>query len=337
MRRIFPLILLLIPLFYGCVHHDKNTTVKKRIADRYVDIEIPSEWIEKIRGYKYNKDTKTLINEFEGFLKPDTMINPNAELNDQGYRQLLDPLFVDLDGEQGVELISLIGWDIYNPYLCVFKQYSNTWHLIYIENVDKWGGTQLLNVANNFSQNKVFYYGYVSATGSGVYQDRYAFYKLISGKVYKCLDLLGSGLFVATERSMGEDMKMDFVFNGNDADEIHVNYNYRYSWTLPNEPQCYACVDEEIPLIQGSAGGSYVWDEKALKYVLNVRHNPATPNDRDVQKIAYFEEYSDNAMFAKAFKDQIDCILIKGTPQQKSEMKDYLKMVQKQRNSTTGR
>ncbi len=327
MRRLFPAVLLLLTIFCGCTRHDKNTAVKKRIADRYVDIEIPSDWIDKLRAFKYDRNTKDLIGEFEGFLKPDSLINPHAEHIAEGYGRVLDPLFVDLDGEPGEEMICLLAWDVSSPYLCVFKQYDGNWHLIYLEAIDTLRGTSSLNVANCFSKNKVFYCRYVTNYGSGVYQDNYCFYKLINNKVYKCLDLINESNYVGYKTIMNQDVKLSFEFNGDDSDGIWVGYTYNFSSALSDYN------DEDISLIKGSSFGGYKWNDNGKIYELVTDSNQTPPQDLTAKKIACFDGCARPDKLISAFHDEIKLVLKEGSPLQKRSMVKYLKAVEDEKTA----
>lgn len=274
MRRVFSFILLLMPMVFGCGRPDKNiaTVIKKLGDDNSVDIEIPSGWMEKVRGFKYNRDTRALITDFDGFVRPVIKLaHPEAVHVDEDYGRVLNSMFVDLDGEPGEEMISLIGWDITCPYLCVFKQYDGNWHLIYIEDTDTSYTAATLNVANCFSRNKTFYYRYIASHGTGFRHDNYCFYKLIDNKVYKCLDIAGDSFSEGWGSYIDFDIKMTFEFNGDESDGVSVNYNYNYYPGSFDRNGCTWCSNPDMPLLKDDCAVLYSWSVREKTYKLNKR------------------------------------------------------------------
>jgi hypothetical protein len=153
MHRLFLLLLTFSVAVSACKNADKNVHLNKLKPDDYaVKIKIPTEWIEKVRGFNYSKNAQPLISQFEAFIKPDTLYI-GYRVHDDDYRYLLTPMFVDLDSDHNEELICFLGWDTYNPLLCVFKKDGGDWYLIYMEQVHTFYSAPVLLVANNFSPN----------------------------------------------------------------------------------------------------------------------------------------------------------------------------------------
>ncbi|MGZ3835912.1 MAG: hypothetical protein ACXVB0_20525, partial [Mucilaginibacter sp.] len=246
---------------------------------------------------------------------------------DPGYGRIFNAMSVDLDSDGDDEVICLLGWDIYFPALCVFKQEDGDWFLIYQEQIETSYSSPTLYVANNFSKNKTFYFRYVDSHGTGVYEDRCSFYKMINNRVYKCLDLLNEAEGVGYQAKMNEEVKASFEFSGDDSDRVWVKYKYDFFPGSFDNNSCDWCANEDVPLIAGEAGVNYKWDKKSLTYKLDLLPYQNQVYDLTPQKIACFGTFVEDTLFVKAFKGQIDEKLKTGTPLQKKILKKYLALV----------
>jgi len=215
----------------GCISHDHHADIGKNIYrdtsdhNNYnVRIKVSNDWIEKVRQFDYSRNTKGLLHEFESFIKPDTLIKPEGYHVDRDYGRVLNPMFVNLDGEPGEELICLLAWDVGSPYLGLFKQINGQWYLLYLEDVWMFNTGTELSVANNFSKNKVFFCRHLYGTGTCTYADGYSFYKLINKKVYRCLELVNEASTCGWSPIPNQNVKMNFKFTGDDRDGLMVNY-----------------------------------------------------------------------------------------------------------------
>jgi len=238
---------------------------------------------------------------------------------------VFDPIFSDIDGEAGDELICLLGWDIGCPYLCVFKQQQNGWYLIYFENIHTYYSAPTLSIANNFSKNKVFYYRQVDGHGSDVYFDSYHFYKLIDGKVYKCLNLSNEQRDYGSKLWMSKEIEMNFEFGGDESDGVGVNYTYNF----------FSGGVE--PLIKDEINVSYKWSNRNKKYQIDIYPFQNEEDNLIDKKIDFFNSSGEDSLFVTAFKDKIDKLLKEGSPRQKQALNNYLieqKKEQKQLHQT---
>nr|WP_294944556.1 hypothetical protein [uncultured Mucilaginibacter sp.] len=326
MPRLLSIFLALLTCVLSCTPHAKHADKGKNIYrdtsdhdNHNVRIKIANEWIEKIRRFDYSRNTKDLLQEFESFLKPGTIENPHRKHIDEGYGRVLDPIFVDLDGEPGEELICLLGWDVGSPYLGVFKQIDSEWYLLYLEDIWMFNEGTELSVANNFSKNKVFYCRHLYARGTCTYNDGYTFYKLINNKVYPCLKLINDVNSCGWSPYPNQDVRTSFNFSGDDVDEVGVNYVYNFFYTPQYQRE--APEQPDNPVIKGEDYVRYIWDAKTFTYKLNIPSFKKGTDDLTAEKIAYFGRF-DNALFVKAFRQQIDEALKNGTPQQKKALKE---------------
>lgn len=321
-----PLFILIFLFSIFCRSHaQKNFGTHK---DYNVKIKIPSTWIEKIRRYNYTSNREILIREFERFIKPDSMVNPHAEHNAEDYGRVLNPMFVDLDGEPGEELICLLGWDVTCPYLSVFKKLQDGWYLLYLESFDMFYSDPDFYVASSYSKNKTFYFRRVYNHGSGIYLDGFSFYKLINNKVYQCLNLINEASLYGWSL-IDQFTSMTFKFSGSDADGILVNYTYNFFPGIINEEADSLNVNEDIHLVKGEGGVAYKWDSRRLIYRLNIESFQDKPEDLTAEKIACFGAFGNDSLFIKAFRREIDQTLATGTPLQKQILRKYLRLVKK--------
>jgi hypothetical protein len=335
MRRLFTLVSLLLLTIYGCNHHDNsNVYSNKHKPDDYtVKIHVPDKWINELRRFNYTRDDSTQLRDFDNIIKPDGPTNPHAQHVDPGYGRVFNAMSVDLDSDGNDEIICLLGWDIYFPALCVFKQEEGEWFLIYMEEIETAYASPTLYAANNFSKNKAFYLKYVQNHGTGVYEDRWSFYKLINNRVYKCLDLLNEAEGVGYAAKVNEKVQTSFEFSGDDSDGVWVKYKYNFFPGSFDNNSCDWCSNEDVPLIAGEGDVNYKWDKKSLTYKLDILSYQNQVDDLTAEKIECFGTFVEDTVFVKAFKDQIDEKLKTGTPLQKKILKKYLELVKRDKKA----
>jgi len=330
MRRLLNLVFLLVIILTRCKQAIKDVHLNKNKPDDYsVRIKVPDEWIEKLHRFDYSRNTQPLLTEFETIIKPDTIHNPHAQHVDEGYGRVLNPIFTDLDGKPGEEVVCLLGWDYSCPDLCVFKKVDGSWYLIYLEPIDTFYSAPSLSIAGNFSKNKVFYYSHVTNHGTGVFRSDYVFYKIIDGKVYKCLEQVGEANFENVGPYLSQAVKTNFVFSGDDSDRLDVTYDYDFYRSVPNRNKNQD--DEQVSIIRESSPVSYKWDDRSKTYQLDIPGYQNKVDDLTGEKIACFGELNDTA-FVKAFKKQLDIVEASGTSQQKRALREYLGHLNERKN-----
>ncbi|TFF36294.1 hypothetical protein [Mucilaginibacter psychrotolerans] len=229
----------------------------------------------------------------------------------------------------------LQGWDVAIPYLCVFKQVNNDWYLVYKEEINTFYGAPTLYVANNFSKNKTFYLRRVYDHGSGVYIDGYSFYKLVDGKVYKCLDIVNDAHIYGWGLFMNQKVKSSFDFSGDSEDILGVEYTYNFFPGMVYETDCSWCAHEDSPLINGEDNVSYRYDAKVHKYKLEIEPYKNEATDLTAEKIACFGDFGNDSLFVKAYRSHIDTTIKIGTPLQKRLLRTYLELAKKEKTVTT--
>lgn len=287
---------------------------------------IPDTWIEKLRHRSYTVKDSSLLPEFEKAIAPDTIYHPQTAHINSDCCKVINTMFVDLDGDTGEEMVSLLGWDEYSPYLCLFKQYDGVWYLIYKELVETFYSAPTLTVANNYSKNKPFYLRHVDNHGSGVYQDSYSIYKLIDGKVYKCLDLINDAHIYGWGLLMNQEVTSTFEFSQQQSDYVSVTYKYRFFPGAIYREDYQWCSNSDLTLLQDEYSIDYQWNTKTNKYELKAP-SKAQSTGLTAEKIACFGDFGNDSLFVKAFAPEIENVLKDGTPKQKKTIKDYLKKV----------
>lgn len=297
---------------------------------------IPDSWIKKATTYTYSKKPDTaLLSEFAKLIKPDTIFNPHAQHVDPDYGFIFNSVHVDLDGDGNDELLCLQGWDVYYPYLCIFKQVNNNWYLIYMEEIETFYSSPTLYVANNYSKNKTFYLRRVYDHGSGVYIDGYSFYKLINTHVYKCLDIINDAHIYGWGLYMNQAVKSSFEFGGDSDDDLSVDYTYNFFPGSIYKADCSWCAHDDISLIKGEDNVYYSYNAKEHKYKLDITNYENTAYDLTGEKIACFGNFGNDSLFVKAFRRHIDTTLKIGTSQQKNILRRYLSLVDKNKTART--
>ena len=326
MRFLVLLLLAFISCLVGCkpnsnaIEHEKNIYRDSKNHENYnVRIKVSNSWIKKLQQFGYKRDTKSLLNEFESFIKPDSLFHPESRHIDADYGRVFNPIFVNLDEDLDNELICLLGWDIGTPYLTVFKQIKGQWYLLYLEDIRMFNEETELSVANNFSKNKVFYCRHLNGTGTCTYADSYVFYKLINNKVYRCLELVNELNSCGLSPPLNRNISTNFRFGSDNDDGLSVNYNYEFFYTP--EDQSGGASSSDISIIKGQGSAWYNWDARTCTYKLDIPNYNNADEDLNAEKIACFEKFVDDTLVIKAFSKQINHLLKTGTSQQKRILK----------------
>ncbi|RYZ97284.1 MAG: hypothetical protein EOP47_22050 [Sphingobacteriaceae bacterium] len=295
-------------------------------------IKVPSAWINRVRHLEYSttnyKNDSVVLAEFFTLIEPDTLHGTDINTD---FNKVLNMIFADIDNEPGEELIGILGYDVYSPELCVMKEIKGEWYIIYKEKINTFYKSPSISIANNHSKNKVFYLRRVYNHGSGVYLDRYTFYKLINGKVYSCLNIINRASIVGWGLYINQEVQTNFEF-ADSTDELGVTYNYTFFPGSIYSTDCPWCMHDEIPLISGNDNVSYIWDEKTHTYKLDIPAYKNDINDLTSDKISCFGDFGNDSLFVSAYKKQIDEKLKKGTPQQQKILNEYLRRMQTDNN-----
>ncbi|MFD0766992.1 hypothetical protein ACFQZI_19190 [Mucilaginibacter lutimaris] len=272
-----------------------------------------------------------MLREFDGFLKPDSLFIPDFdEKINKTASGFFSPLFADLDSDGTSELICLLAWDENYPSIAVIKKIGPTWYLLYLEDFYMFYSSPELYVGNSSSKNKTFCVRKVYNRGSGVYEDGYSFYKLINNTVYPCLDIVNDAHIVGWGLNLNQTVSSKFSFRGGRNDDIWVMYNYNFFAGPINNGDCGWCSNEEVSIVKGEKGVNYIWDNKLHKYKREVSSYRTSLEDLSDQKIACFSDMGNDKLFVRAFRDEINETLKKGTREQRAITRKYLSIVKRE-------
>lgn len=327
------IILVIVLLMVSCDDTGKQFKSKGIVDTRWK--KIPDSWIKKATQFGYKKSDTLLLSEFAKLIKPDTLFNPHVMHVDPDYGFIFNSVLVDLDGDNNNELLCLQGWDVYSPYLCVFKQVNSNWYLIYMEMIDTFYSSPTLYVANNYSKNKTFYLRRVYDHGSDVFIDGYSFYKLIDNHVYNCLNIVNDAHIYGWGLYMNQAVKSSFEFSGDTSDGLSVDYSYNFFPGSIYKTDCPWCAHEDISLIKGEDNVDYTYDNKEHRYKLDIPSYKDKADDLTAEKIACFANFGNDSLFIKAFRRHIDTTLKIGTPLQKKILHKYLLLADKNKTVIT--
>lgn len=319
MYRLYPLIFFALFL---CV----NAFAQKKASTNYaMDIRIPSAWIEKVRRYNYKDNNAAILKEFDNLIKPRSVYVPDFDKDlDKNKSGLLNPIFADLDGEAGEELICILAWDKNYPSMAVFKKTGSNWHLLYLEDYYMFYREPDLYVANNYSKNKTFYLRTVYNRGSGIFSDGYKFYKLINNKVYCCLETVHESHIAGFQLYINYEVSSEVQFDGLKDDQIIIDYTYNFMGASDGSG------NEYIDLINGKAGVAYKWNDKSKRYLLDIPTYQGYYGLTAAQ-VACLGNLGDDKLFIRAFQKEINDKLGSGTAQQKKVLAHYLAKAKKEK------
>ena len=276
-----------------------------------------------------------MLYDFAGFIKPDTLNNPHVEHINPDYGMIFNCISIDLDGDQKNEMLCLLGWDVYRPWLCVFKQVDGAWYLVYKEEINTFYSSPTIYIANNYSYEKTFYLRRVYDHGSGVLIDGYSFYKLDNYHVYKCLDIINDAHIDGWGLYLNQSVKSHFEFSGDSNDDLSVNYSYNFFPGSIYKSDFSWDAHEDLPLINGEDNVDYIYDNKEHKYKMDIPRYKNQSTDLTAEKIKCFGDFGDDSLFVKAFRRQIDTTLKIGTPLQKKLLRRYLSLASKNKTVRT--
>lgn len=307
----------------------KLSIAQTATEDRNVKIKVPTEWIEKLRNYDFKQNNKVLLEDFEGFIAPDSLVGSKEYSHLEG--GILNPMFVDLDSDSEQELIGLFGWNENEPTLAVFKKMNESWYLLYTEPFYMFYKSPELQVANNFSKNKTFFIRWLYERGSGVYRDSYHFYKLIDNKVYHCLELTNKAHIFGWGLLMNQDVEMNFNFNCSSSDDLWVTYDYNFTPCSVFKKDDPYDGHPDIPFVKGNNSVGYNWDPTTYTYRPDFANHLEDYLNED--KIACFREFGNDTLFVKAFDYELKQTLTNGTSKQKKYLKAYLDIVKKEQKA----
>lgn len=327
------IILLILILSFTKISAQDESEADTLTQNWNVKINIPTEWIEKIRQYDYHSNNSELLKEFEHIIQPISFVCIDESVYEEG--GFLNPLFINLDSDKNEELIGLFGWSEFYPSLAVFKYIDTSWCLIYLEPLYVYYFSPELQVANVYSANKTFYIRCLYERGTGIYRDAYHFYKLINNNVYPCLQQINESRLCGWGLYLNQEVEMNFEFYSAHSDEIKFIYKYNFfPGAVYEKDLSWECHDE-LSLVSGKDYIYFEWDTIALKYKLRYEEDNINDKYLKEQKILCFGTFGNDTIFVKAFESEINQTLENGTEEQKKLLNDYLKIVKKDKKAVS--
>ena len=285
-------------------------------------VKVPETWIRMVKNFDYKSSNTAIIEGFEA-ISPDSLFYPQYG-NQRELGGIFNPLIVNIDEDHTEEIIALIGWMMQYPQLAVFKKIEEEWFLIFAEPFHVHYSEPEVHIANVPSANKTFYIRWLNGRGSGIFLDTYYFYKIIDGKVYKCLQLINKASIFGWGLYLNQDVESSFKFNTSTSDEVWVSYEYSFFPGAVYDSDAAWTAHPEIPFISGNAGIAYVWNNNSRLYEPRFEYT-----ELNEQKIACFGDFGNDSLFVLAFKDELQELLQYGTEEQKRLLSSYLKLVEK--------
>jgi hypothetical protein len=302
--------------------------------DYNVRIIMPIQWINKVFEFDYKDDSNSLAGEFADIITPSNLIDETNTTQHNLYQDedtmpwYINCMITNIDEEPEPEIIALFGlpMEVYQVLL-VFKKIDKDWYLLYYEPFYMHYNKPELYIANNYSQNKVFFIRKLHHRGSGIFQDAHHFYKLIDGKVYPCLVLLNESRIYGWGLILNQDINTNFKFYSSDSDELWVTYNYHFFAGPVFEEDVPWEAHTEISFVKGKDATKYTWNNERKKYI--PIFYTYSPDNLTEEKIKCFWTFGDDELFIKAFDYEIKKTLEKGTKEEKEILKWYIDKIKK--------
>ena len=294
---------------------------------------VPTDWIEKVRHYDYNRENLSLLKEFEQLIKPDTLDGESEHphvgkgIMEPGPAAELTPLFVNLDNEPGEELIGVLRYARRAPTLFVCKKIENEWYLLHHESIFVHNEEPELVVVNNRSANKLFYVRFLQESGSGIHRDSYRFYKLLNNKVRLCLELPNHSLIYGWGLYLNQEVELKLQFSSTYEDVVEAIYRYSFFPGAVFAHDVPWAAHPDTPLVQGKDNVYYQWNDSTGTYQFeNFAYADST--ELTENKIATFGNFTNDTLFVRAFAYEIRQGVQQGTPEVRRQLQAYLRSVQ---------
>jgi hypothetical protein len=276
----------------------------------------PAALVQQLQHYDYKTIPNEIVVSVYKAIFPDSTFNEPES-------GVLTAISVDLDGDLSPEILALVGLNEYETNIILLKKTNKGWYLIFTQPVNEFYEHPELHIINNVSRNKVFYTRQLYDRGSGVFRETYQFFKLINGKVYKCLELINSAHISGWDLPLNQEVSSRIVFSSSSADEAWVTFNYNFFSSLSllsdsvkdNE-------DFEVSFARGEEGVLYQWDSASYCYKPKLYSNPKSLTQ---YKIDCFGNFGNDSLFVQAFKPELSEMLDKGTKKEKSLLRLYLR------------
>lgn len=279
---------------------------------------VPSALIKRIIHFSFSDNRDSLVLDVLHFL------NSPAQL-DESSDPVFTPIIANLDEDTNPEILFLVGLQEYNTRLVLLKELGGQWYLLFHTDVNVWYSPPELLVANNASVNKLFYTRQLYERGSGVFREGYEFYKLINGKVYKCLELLNETRVNGWALLLNQDVRSKFTIPSSNSDVVLVKFYYTFfpGPIYDSDPDFIGHAD--TPILRDDDSMEFMWDSLSSSYK---PHFYASPGSLTKEKLQCFAEFGNDSLFLNAFKSDIEVALKEGTAEQKNTIRDYLKAVE---------
>jgi hypothetical protein len=281
---------------------------------------IPSEIVNEIASYDYAHNSEDLVSACLSICYPDSQM----EKSDQA---VLTPLVANIDGGAYPEVLALVGWEEEHTTLVVFKRIGDDWYLIFSHPVNVFYNPPELKLADNASPNKIFYVRQLYDRGTGVYKDTYEYFKLVNGKVRKCLEMVNDAHIYGWGQYLNQDVQTSVSFASSGEDMLWARFRYNFFPGAVLDSDVVWIGHPELPFVQGDQTVYYRWDSTNYYYVQKYPPVGDTRIGLTDAQVACFGNFGNDSLFVSAFNFDIHRRLENGTHEEKILLSKYLKLV----------
>lgn len=316
MKKLHLIYLIIAIGFLGC-YKPSNSKIKF----------IPKSLIEQIRTCNGNDSLINVINREIFRLVKDSIVEEDQ------YFGVMNPMFIDLDTDQKLELIGLFGTRPEFAHLAVFNLKKGYWECIFFEEFGHYYDGVNFSVMNNAGKEKVIVIKNLEARGSGIYKEANHFFKLINGEFKHCLRLVSDSRILGWGLYMNQTTESEFHFSSdNYRDRLWVVHQYAYFPGAIYENDAPWRGHPEITLIQETEGMYYNWNSEKHIYEPEYKDENTRFGMTKLQLQA-IDEFGNDSLIVKAFQEQFEKILQGEDEEKKKIVSKYLKIVEKEQKA----
>jgi len=306
--------LLLICIVIACLlsncDYNKSTQTKTNSPEDTL-VQIPNEWIEKLKALKdYKNPPKALVTTFDSYLySSKTLIDDDSTQSiDLFKKPYLNPLFVNLDESPENELLLWIGSKAAISF-AIIKKINSQWYLLYETFAGGLSITPNLRIDNTSPNRKIFYTNSFRGHGAGFHREFLNIFRIENNRV-----LVDQKFLLGSVNTMGNLLSHqinNIYLAFHELESLSITYRFNFSFGIDSY-QYLKDTTQKIdhntlfgkPFLRGEESFYFKWDTLAKQYLL--------ADTTQQKKFEVLTQPNSAAQFCEAFKPALDTLKRKG-------------------------